>query len=225
MCLGTLIQIEHALKGVRERGKLAVGICAKDGVVLATTEKVSALADRSTFQKVCKVNNQIAMTYSGMSPDFRVLLGKSRKESQIYNQKFRDPMPTLQLTRRTAEVMQEYTQQGGVRPFGVSLLIAGFDESGPKLYQADASGAYFQWKATAIGRKFDSAKQFLERRLFANSEEVEDVDLAVDEAVRCLRQENEEEVRAEDIEVCVITKDEYKTLTENEIQSILSNLS
>ena len=39
--------------------------------------------------------------------------------------------------------MQEFTQQGGVRPFGVSLMIAGIDDNGPHLFQVDPSGAYF----------------------------------------------------------------------------------
>ena len=55
--------------------------------------------------------------------------------------------------KATAAVMQEYTQSGGVRPFGVSLLVAGMDGDGvPRLFQVDPSGAYFGWKATAIGK-------------------------------------------------------------------------
>ena len=69
-----------------------------------------------------------------------------------------------QLVRDTAGVMQEYTQRGGVRPFGVSLLVAGDDDDGPQLYQVDPSGAYFGWKATAIGKNFVNAKNFLEKR-------------------------------------------------------------
>lgn len=50
-----------------------------------------------------------------------------------------------------------------MRPFGVSLLYAGYDEDGPHLYQIDPSGAYFGWKATAIGKDSVNAKTFLER--------------------------------------------------------------
>ncbi len=52
----------------------------------------------------------------------------------------------------------------GVRPFGVSLLMAGFDDEGPQLYQVDPSGSYFAWKASAIGKHAVSAKDFLEKR-------------------------------------------------------------
>jgi 20S proteasome subunit alpha 2 len=60
--------------------------------------------------------------------------------------------------------MQEYTQSGGVRPFGVSLLIAGIDAQGPSLYQVDPSGSYWKWKASAIGKNMVNAKTFLEKR-------------------------------------------------------------
>lgn len=59
--------------------------------------------------------------------------------------------------------MQEYTQSGGVRPFGISLLVIGYDEDKPRLYQVDPSGAYFSWYATAIGKNYISGKSFLEK--------------------------------------------------------------
>ncbi len=61
-----------------------------------------------------------------------------------------------------------------MRPFGISVLFAGFDESGPHLYQIDPSGAYYEWKATAIGRNAKNAKNFLEKR-YNKDMEIEDV--------------------------------------------------
>ena len=55
-------------------------------------------------------------------------------------------------------------ESGGVRPFGVSLLMAGCDDHGPQLYQIDPSGSYFAWKASAIGKNMTNAKTFLEKR-------------------------------------------------------------
>jgi hypothetical protein len=53
----------------------------------------------------------------------------------------------------------------GVRPFGVSLLIAGWDEHrGSTLYQVDPSGSFWPWKASAIGKNMVNAKTFLEKR-------------------------------------------------------------
>jgi 20S proteasome subunit alpha 2 len=68
------------------------------------------------------------------------------------------------LVKEVASIMQEYTQSGGVRPFGVSLLIAGIDAKGPALYQVDPSGSFWAWKASAIGKNMVNAKTFLEKR-------------------------------------------------------------
>ena len=70
-----------------------------------------------------------------MGPDFRVLTMKGRKEVQKYWLTYKDQMPVSQFVKAIAAVAQEYTQSGGVRPFGVSLLVAGYDDQGPQLYQ------------------------------------------------------------------------------------------
>jgi len=81
------------------------------------------------------------------------IVRKARKSSQAYARMYGETQPVSQLVKQTAGVMQEYTQSGGVRPFGISVLVAGADGDGtPRLYQVDPSGAYFGWKATAIGK-------------------------------------------------------------------------
>ena len=60
--------------------------------------------------------------------------------------------------------LHSFAESGGVRPFGVSLLMAGCDDHGPQLYQIDPSGSYFAWKASAIGKNMTNAKTFLEKR-------------------------------------------------------------
>jgi hypothetical protein len=97
-----------------------------------------------------------------------VLIAKGRKAAQAYFRVYREEMPVLQLVRELAMVMQEFTQSGGVRPFGISLLLAGFDHSGPHLYQIDPSGSFIAWKANAIGKNFVNAKSFLEKRYEAS---------------------------------------------------------
>merc|ERR1712078_393121 len=84
-----------------------------------------------------------------------------------------EPMPVAQLVREVAAVMQEFTQSGGVRPFGVSLMVAGYDDNGPQLYQVDPSGAFFGWKASAIGKNYVNSKTFLEKR-YSDDIEIED---------------------------------------------------
>lgn len=127
--------------------------------------------------------------------------------------------PISQLVTQTAGVMQEYTQRGGVRPFGVSLLVAGLDGDGnPGLFQVDPSGAYFGWKATAIGKNYVSAKNFLEKRWTADME-LED---AIHTALLTLREGFEGEMTADNIQVGVVKKDgKFQVLTPTQIQDYL----
>uniref|UniRef100_A0A9J8ACZ1 Proteasome subunit alpha type n=1 Tax=Cyprinus carpio carpio TaxID=630221 RepID=A0A9J8ACZ1_CYPCA len=161
---GKLVQIEYALAAVAA-GAPSVGIKASNGVVLATEKKQkSILYDEQSVHKVEPITKHIGMVYSGMGPDYRVLVRRARKLAQQYFLVYQEPIPTGQLVQRVASVMQEYTQSGGVRPFGVSLLIAGWDEDRPYLFQSDPSGAYFAWKATAMGKSYVNGKTFLEKR-------------------------------------------------------------
>jgi len=117
------------------------------------------------LEKVALVCPNIGLVYSGMGPDFRVLVAKARKSAQAYWKIYGEYPSTRVLVGEIATVMQEATQQGGVRPFGVSLLVAGFDKhKGHTLYQVDPSGTFWAWKASAIGKNQVNAKTFLEKR-------------------------------------------------------------
>lgn len=199
---GKLLQIEYALNAVAN-GRTCLGICAKDGVVIATEKKLSSeLVDVEQVHKVEKITPTIGFCYAGVGPDYRVLVRKARKSSQAYLRTYGEVQPVSQLVKQTASVMQEYTQRGGVRPFGISLLVGGIDygDDGkvtPHLYQVDPSGAYFSWKATAIGRNHSNAKNFLEKR-YTEDMELED---AIHTALLTLREGFEGEMNAHNIQV------------------------
>lgn len=217
---GKLLQIEYALNAVAN-GRTSLGICATDGVVIATDKKFSSsLVDTEEIHKVEQINNGCGFVYSGVGPDYRVLVRKGRKASQAYFRQYREDKPVSQLVKSTASVMQEYTQSGGVRPFGVSLLVAGVDGDGtPRLYQVDPSGAYFGWKATAIGKNYINAKNFLEKR-FQDDMELED---AIHTALLTLREGFEGEMTSNNIEVGIVSKTDgkFKLLTPEQIQDYL----
>ncbi|KAK4135640.1 putative proteasome subunit alpha type-2 [Trichocladium antarcticum] len=126
---GKLVQIEYALNAVNQ-GVTALGIKATNGIVLATEKKSSSpLADPSSLSKISLITPNIGMVYSGMGPDYRVLVDRARKVSHTgYKRIYNEYPPTRILVQDVARVMQEATQSGGVRPYGVSLLVAGWDE-------------------------------------------------------------------------------------------------
>jgi 20S proteasome subunit alpha 2 len=156
-----------------------------------------------------------------MGPDSRVLVRKSRKQAQQYQRLYQEQIPLSQLVRETAAVMQEFTQSGGVRPFGVSLLVAGFDDNGPQLYQVDPSGSYFSWKASAIGKNVSNAKTFLEKR-YTDDMELED---AIHTAILTLKEGFEGQISGKNIEIGIIDeKRVFKVLTPAEVDDYLAEV-
>merc|ERR1712060_976367 len=133
-----------------------------------------------------------------------------------------EEIPTAQLVSRVAMVMQEFTQSGGVRPFGVSLLIAGWDkeENKPILFQCDPSGAYFAWKATAMGKNYVNAKTFLEKR-YSEDLELED---AVHTAILTLKEGFEGQMTEDNIEIGICNGDGFRRLQPQEVKDYLANI-
>lgn len=217
---GKLVQIEYALKAV-EVGAPSVGIRANDGVVLAVEKKFNAkLIDESTIKKIEEISKNIGMTYSGLSPDYRVLVKQARKSAQRYELAYGETISPEQLVVRTATVMQEYTQSGGVRPFGVSLLIAGWDYEArrPYLFQCDPSGTYFPWKATALGHNSQNGKSFLEKRYNKDLQ----LDDAVHAAILTLKESFEGQMTENSIEIGICNENGFRTLTPNELKDYLA---
>merc|ERR1712232_1322860 len=195
---------------------------AKNGVVLATEKKVtSPLVDAASLKKIENLSETVGMVYAGMPPDYRVLLNRGRKQAQSYFKMYREHIPTSQLVREQATVMQEFTQSGGVRPFGISLMIAGYDDNGPQLFQVDPSGAYFGWKASAIGKNHTNAKSFLEKRY---SDDI-NVDDAIHTAILTLKEGFEGTPMAENMEIGVVREDrKFRVLTVAEVQDYLEEV-
>ena len=218
---GKLVQIEHALAAVHA-GATSLGIKASNGVVLASEKKLpSVLVDGSSVSKTASVCPSIGVAYSGLGPDSRVLARKARKQAQSYFLQYGEHPPVAQLVREQAAVVQEFTQSGGVRPFGVSLMVAGFDSHGPQLYQIDPSGTYFAWKASAIGKNMQNAKAFLEKR-FSDDTELED---AIHTAILTLKEGFEGQLQGDNIEIGIAKDDgSFRVLTPQEISDYLDEV-
>merc|ERR1712048_685030 len=153
-------------------------------------------------------------------PDYRLLVRRARKMAQDYQLIYHEPIPTAQLVYRVALVMQEYTQSGGVRPFGVSLLVYGWDDDAPSLFQCDPSGAYFAWKATAIGKNYVNGKTFLEKR-YNDKLELED---AIHTAILTLKEGFEGQMSGENIEVGICNENGFHKLSRQEITDYLASI-
>lgn len=118
-----------------------------------------------SVRKIVNLDDHIALACAGLKADARVLINKARIECQSHRLTVEDPVTVEYITRYIAGLQQKYTQSGGVRPFGLSTLIIGFDPyTGiPSLYQTDPSGTFSAWKANATGRNSNTIREFLEK--------------------------------------------------------------
>ncbi|KAF3059875.1 Proteasome subunit alpha type-4 [Daldinia childiae] len=163
---GHVFQVEYAGEAVK-RGTCAVGVKGADIVVLGC-EKRSAMKlqdTRITPSKIGLIDTHVCLAFAGLNADARILVDKARLEAQSHRLTVEDPVSIEYITKYVAGVQQRYTQSGGVRPFGISTMIVGFDKNSkvPRLYQTEPSGIYSAWKANAIGRSSKTVREFLER--------------------------------------------------------------
>jgi proteasome alpha subunit len=148
---GRLLQVEYAKKSVR-LGNTAIGIVCKDGVLLVTDKRiVDKLVVADSIEKIFLIDDHVITTAAGIMSDARVLVERSQSKAQDNKVVYDSPIDTLTIVKDICSLKQMCTQSGGLRPFGVSMLVAGVDEDGTKLFVTDPTGSYFQYKAAVIG--------------------------------------------------------------------------
>ncbi len=220
---GKLFQVEYAVSAVK-RAPPTIGIKTKEGVALIAKKRMlSKLMEAESVEKVFRIDEHIGAAMAGLYGDARVLVNRAREESQSNRLSFKEPITTLLLTRRLSNLIQLFTQNAGVRPFGVILLIGGIDDSGPSLYMTHPSGAYYGYKAVAVGAESDRINEVLEKKYRE--------DLSLDEAIKlglnCLKEVDKEELTSENVEIGLIRiKDKkFKKLGREEIGKYLKMVS
>lgn len=214
--------MEYASEAVK-RGTCAVGVKGTKCIVLGCEKRTTLkLQDpRITPSKICKVDNHVLLTFAGLNADARVLIDKARVEAQSHRLNLEDAVSVEYLTKYVAGVQQRYTQSGGVRPFGIATMIAGFDSSDdiPKLYQTEPSGVYNAWKAHAIGRSAKTVKEFLERNYEENLSEQQTIKLTVKSLLEVVQ------TGAKNIEISIMRPDnDISLLTVEEISKYVDEI-
>ncbi|RKP09309.1 proteasome component Y13 [Thamnocephalis sphaerospora] len=162
---GRLYQVEYAMEAISHAGTV-LGVLATDGVIIAAEKKiVSKLLEQSTAsEKLYAVNDNMVCGVAGVTSDANILVNFVRRVAQNYLYVYNEPMPCEQLVQRICDLKQEYTQFGGLRPFGVGFVFAGWDRHhGFQLYHSDPSGNYSGWKATCIGSNNAAAQSMLKQ--------------------------------------------------------------
>ncbi|KAE8752083.1 hypothetical protein FOCC_FOCC001245 [Frankliniella occidentalis] len=162
---GRLYQVEYAMEAISHAGT-CLGILANDGILLAAERRnINKLLDEVFFsEKIYKLTNDMVCSVAGITSDANVLTNELRLIAQRYLAQYGESMPCEQLVSALCDMKQAYTQYGGKRPFGVSILYMGWDKHyGYQLYQSDPSGNYGGWKATCIGHNSSAAVSTLKQ--------------------------------------------------------------
>jgi len=158
---GRIHQIEYAMEAVKQ-GSACVGLKSKQFAVVATLKRSSS--ELGSYQKkIFRIDDHIGIAIAGLTADARVLSKYMRNECLNYKFVYETPMQAGRLVSAVADKSQVHTQRYGRRPYGVGLLVIGFDQTGSHLYETSPSGNFYDYKAMAIGARSQSAKTYLEK--------------------------------------------------------------
>jgi len=176
---GHILQVEYAEKTIR-LGSASIGIVCKDSVVIVSDRrrKDSLIIDESA-NKINEIDEHIIAVSAGISSDARVLIEKARVLAQQHRVTYDSAPSTESIVRDIADIKQQFTQYGGGRPFGVSMMFAGINGE-PVLYTTDITGNYLKYRANAIGENDEQIKKLLREKYRVGMSSADGIKLALD---------------------------------------------
>lgn len=218
---GRLFQVEYAREAVK-KGSTTIGLKYKDGVALIVDRRSSSklLEPRST-EKIHEIDDFIGCATSGLVADARILVDEARKNAQVHRVNYGENIGVEMLVKKVCDYKQNFTQYGGVRPFGTALLVAGTDDLGAHLFETDPSGALVAYKATGIGSGRPTVMEMFEKEYKE--------DMTFDEAaslgLRALAAAIEDTPKAESVEIGVAeVGKKFRRLSEEEVSALIEKM-
>ncbi|HKZ47490.1 MAG TPA: archaeal proteasome endopeptidase complex subunit alpha [Thermoplasmata archaeon] len=218
---GRLFQVEYARVAVT-RGNTTAGLKFKNGAVLMADKKIgSRLVETSSIEKIFQIDEHVGCATSGLVADARVLVDYARLVSQINKVTYAERISVDLLVKRICDYKQNYTQYGGVRPFGTALLLAGVDDVGIHLFETDPSGALVSYKAGSIGAGRQTVMELFEEK-FRDGMPMDDAVLL---GLEGLQKASEERLDAKALELGIIVQGEkFRRLPESEVAAYTARL-
>jgi proteasome alpha subunit len=219
---GRLYQVEYAREAVK-RGTASIGVRTEGGVVLAVDKRIrSELMERTSVEKIHKADDHVGIASAGHVADARQLIDFARQQAQVNRLRFGEPIGVETLTKAVTDHIQQYTQVGGARPFGVALIIGGIEDGEPRLYETDPSGTPYEWKALAVGADRGELQDFLEE----NYDEGGDLESGIMLALEALASVNDDELSSEGVGVATVDveSESFLELSNDETEEYLAEL-
>lgn len=211
---GRIHQIEYAMEAVKQ-GAAAVGLRSDTHVILASLKRASSELS-SHSRKVFKIDDHLGIATAGLAADGRILCRYMRNECINHRFVYESPMPTGRLVRQIADRAQVATQRSWKRPYGVGLLVGGYDKSGSRLFYNCPSGNYYEYKAFGIGARSQAAKTYLERTFetYASASKEQLIGHALKALSASL---SDGELKKENCMVALVGKDQAFTILEDDV--------
>ncbi|WP_424017806.1 archaeal proteasome endopeptidase complex subunit alpha [Halorientalis pallida] len=219
---GRLYQVEYAREAVK-RGTASVGVRTEDGVVLAADTRVrSPLLERESVEKLHKIDDHIGIASAGHVADARQLIDFARRQAQVNQLRYGEPIGVESLTKGITDQIQQYTQTGGARPFGVALIVGGIENGEPRLFETDPSGTPYEWQALAVGGNREDLISFFEEEYRDDL----DLDGGIDLALRGLDTVGDEGIDPEGVALGTIDveTEQYRRHETEEIEQYVEEI-
>mmetsp|Transcript_24571 Transcript_24571/g.58092 ORF Transcript_24571/g.58092 Transcript_24571/m.58092 type:complete len:251 (+) Transcript_24571:120-872(+) len=226
---GRLFQVEYAIEAIK-LGSTAVGIQTKEGCVLAVEKRLSSpLLDPNSVEKIAEIDSHIGAAMSGLVADAKTLVDHARVEAQNHTFTYDEPIGVEPLTQAVCDLALSFGEGSDgdsskrmSRPFGVALLLAGYDDlEGSQLYFSDPSGTFVRYKAKAIGAGSEGAQSNLEESYSESMTLIEAEELALG----TLKQVMEEKISMDNIELARVTPEGFQIGKHEEVAAILERLT
>jgi proteasome alpha subunit len=216
---GRLYQVEYAREAVK-RGSASLGVRTEEGIVLAAVKRGrSPLVERSSVEKLHKADDRIGIASAGHVADARQLVDFARRQTQVNRLRYEEPIGVEALTKEITDTIQQYTQVGGARPFGVALIVGGIENGQPRLYETDPSGTPYEWQALAIGADRDDMQEYLEEHY----ERGVDLEGGIELALGALAAANDGGITAEEVGIATIDaeSESFRDLASEEVEEYI----
>ncbi len=199
---GRLFQVEYAREAVK-RGTTTVGLKFNNGVVLIVDKRITShLIEPGSIEKIFAIDKHIGCATSGLVADARALIDRARLDAQINEITYNERIQVKTLVKNICDFKQTYTQYGGVRPFGTALLVAGYDDTGARLFSTDPSGALMEYKASSEGAGRNGAMSYFEDKYKSDLS----MDEAIDMGIKALHKGTEGKLNPDATEIGVVGK-------------------
>ena len=158
---GHLLQVEYAEKTVR-LGSGSIGFSCKDGVVIVSDKRTrDKLLISDSANKIYEIDDHVIASAAGILSDARILVEKAQLLAQQHKVTYDSGIDVESIIKELSNIKQAFTQYGGARPFGVSIMTAGISGNTPKLFVSDVTGNYFEYRANAIGENDEKIREML----------------------------------------------------------------